>query len=123
MDKIEHVSNQEDNMSNPGMGQESSPTQDDYKVAAQDSDASSPYSTTRQEIKHRKQDDTKMEKMFAALAENTKLQMKQQEERHAKEIADMRQANRDAHDLLTTKTTPPQNIAMNDHSITAHLIQ
>jgi hypothetical protein len=79
MDKIEHVNNQEDNMSNPGMGQESSTTQDNYKVAAQDSDASSPYSTTRQEIKHRKRDDTKMEKMFAALAENTKLQMKQQE--------------------------------------------
>jgi hypothetical protein len=46
--------------------------------------------------------------------------MKQQEERHAKEIADMRQANRDAHDLFTTKTTPPQNITMNDHRITAH---
>jgi hypothetical protein len=120
MDKIVHVNNQKDNMSNPGMGQESSPAQDDHKVAAQDSDASSPYSTTRKESEHRKRDDTKMEKMFAALAENTKLQMKQQEERHAKEIADMRQANRDAHDLFTTKTTPPQNITINDHHITAH---
>jgi hypothetical protein len=61
-----------------------------------------------------------MERMFAALAENTKLQMKQQEERHAKEIADMRQANHDTHDLFTTKTTTPQNITMNDHRITAH---
>jgi hypothetical protein len=61
-----------------------------------------------------------MEKMFAALAENTTLQMRQQEERHAKEIVEMRQANRDAHDLFTTKTTPPQNITMNDHHITAH---
>jgi hypothetical protein len=61
-----------------------------------------------------------MEKMFAASADNTKLQLKQQEERHAKEIADMRQANRDAHDLFTTKTTPPQTITMNDHRITTH---
>jgi hypothetical protein len=120
MDKIEHVKNQEDNMSNPGTGQESSPTQDDHKLAAQDSDASSPYSTNRKEIEHRKRDDTKMEKMCAALADNTKLQMKQQGERHAKEIADMRQANRDTHDLFTTKKTPPQNITMNDHRITAH---
>jgi hypothetical protein len=114
MDKIEHINNQEYNMSNSGMGQEASPTQDDHKMAAQDSVASSPYSTNR------KRDDTKMEKIFAALAENTKLQMKQQEERHAKEISDMRQANRDAHDLFTTKTTPPQNITMNDHRLTAH---
>jgi hypothetical protein len=103
MDKIESIHNKKDNMSNPGMGQESSPAQDVHKLRAQYSDASSPYSTTRREIKHRKRDDTKMEKMFAALSENTKLQMKQQEERHAKEIADMIQAYRDAHDLLTTK--------------------
>jgi hypothetical protein len=61
--------------------------------------------------------------MFAALAENNKLQIKQQEERHAKEIADMRQANRNAHYMFTTKTTPPQNITMSDHRITAILIQ
>jgi hypothetical protein len=120
MDKIYDVNNQGDNMSNPRIGQESSPTQDDHNVAAQYLDASSPYSTTRQEIEHRKRDDTKMEKMFADLADNTKLQMKQQEERNAKEIADTRQANRDAHDLFTTKTTAPQNITMSDHRITAH---
>jgi hypothetical protein len=71
MDKIEHVNNQGDNISNPRMGQESSTTQDDHMVAAQDSDESSPYSTTRQEIEHRKRDDTKMEHIFAALADNT----------------------------------------------------
>jgi hypothetical protein len=65
-------------MSNPRMEQESSPTQDDRKVAAQDSDASSPSSTTGQEIKHRQRDDKMMEKMFAALANNTKLQLKKQ---------------------------------------------
>jgi hypothetical protein len=61
-----------------------------------------------------------MEKIFAALAANTKLQLKQQEEKHAKEIADNRQANRDTHDLLTTKAIPPQIITLNDHRITAH---
>jgi hypothetical protein len=85
------------------MGEESSPTQDDHKEAAQDSDASSPYSTTRQKIKHRQRDDAKMEKMFAALADNTKLQLKQQEERHAKETADTRQANRDGCELPTRR--------------------
>jgi hypothetical protein len=77
-------------------------------MAAQDSDASSPHSTNRNEIEHRTRDNTKMERMFAALAENTKLQMKQQEERDAKEIADMRQANRNTHELFTTKKTTPQ---------------
>jgi hypothetical protein len=120
MDIIEHVNHQEDNISKPRMGQESSPTQDDQKMAAQDSDASSPHSKNRKEIEHRKRDNTKIERMFAALSENTKLQMKQQEERHAKAIADMRQANRDLHNLFTTKTTTPQNITMNDHRITAH---
>jgi hypothetical protein len=47
MDKILHIHNQKDNISNPGMGQEPSPAQDDHKLAAQNSDASSPYSTTR----------------------------------------------------------------------------
>jgi hypothetical protein len=61
-----------------------------------------------------------MKKMFAALANNTKLQLKQQEEGHAKGIADMRQVNRDTHNLFTTKTIPPQTNTMNDHRITAH---
>jgi hypothetical protein len=61
-----------------------------------------------------------MENMFAALDNNTKLQLKQQEERHSKEIADMRQVNRDTHNLFTTKIIPPQTITMNDHRITAH---
>jgi hypothetical protein len=32
----------------------------------------------------------------------------------------MRQANRDTHNLFTTKTTTPQKITMNDHRMTAH---
>jgi hypothetical protein len=74
----------------PQDGNELSPTQSDLKEAAQDSNASSPSTTTRQKISHRQRDDEKMKKMFDALANNTKLQLKQQEERHAKEIADMR---------------------------------
>jgi hypothetical protein len=42
MEKSEHVNNTEDTMTNPKMGEESSPTQNDRKEAAQDSDASSP---------------------------------------------------------------------------------
>jgi hypothetical protein len=78
----------------PTLGQDSSPNEEDRKMAAQVSDKS------------------KMERMFAQLAENTKIQMKQQEERHAKEIADMKQANRDTHDLFTNKTTTPNTITI-----------
>jgi hypothetical protein len=55
-------------------------------MAAQDSDASSPHSTNRNEIENQTRDDTKMERMFASLAENTKLQMKQQEEYMQKKL-------------------------------------
>jgi hypothetical protein len=58
--------------------------------------------------------------MFDALANNTKLQLKQQEERHAKDITDMIQVNRDTHNLFTTKAIPSQTNTMNDHHITAH---
>jgi hypothetical protein len=119
MDIIEHVQHQGDNISKSGIGQKSSPTQEDQNMAAQDSYTSSPHSTNRHKIEHRKRDNIKMETMFAALAENTKLQMKQQEEMHAKEIADMRQENHDTHNLFTTKTTTPQTITMNYHRITA----
>jgi hypothetical protein len=121
VDKFEHGNtNTEDTLTSPKMGDDSSPNQSDRKEAAQDSDASSPSTTTRQKISHRQRDDAKMKKMFAALAKNTKLQLKQQEERNTKEIADMRQVNRDTHNLFTTKTIPPQTITMNDHRITAH---
>jgi hypothetical protein len=36
-----------------------------------------------------------MKKMFVDLANSTKHQLKEQEARHAKEIADMRRVNRD----------------------------
>jgi hypothetical protein len=120
VDKFEHGHNMEDTLTSPKMGNESSPDKSDSKEAAQYSGASSPSMTTRQKTSHRQRDDAKMKKMFAALANNTKLQLNQQEERHAKEIADMRQVNRDTHNLFTTKTIPQQTITMNDHRITAH---
>jgi hypothetical protein len=61
-----------------------------------------------------------MNKMFVNLANSTKHQLKEQEARHAKEIADMRRVNRDTQNMLTTKTIPSQTITMNDHRITAH---
>jgi hypothetical protein len=76
MDIIEHVK-QGHNITTPAIGQESSPTQEEQKMAAQDSDASSPHSTNRNESEHRTRDNTKMERMFAQLAENIKIQMKQ----------------------------------------------
>jgi hypothetical protein len=83
METSEHIT-QGHNARTPAIGQESSPTQKDQKIAAQDSDASSPHSTNQTENEHRTRDNSKMERMFAQLAENTKIQMKQQEERHAK---------------------------------------
>jgi hypothetical protein len=120
MDKLEQEHNTEGTLTSPKTGDDSSPNQSNRNEAAEDSDARSPSTMTRQKIPHRQRDDENMEKMFAALADNTKLQLKQQEERHAKEIADTRQASRDTHDLFTTKTIPPQTITMNDHCITAH---
>jgi hypothetical protein len=103
IDKVDRARKQQgNNTPTPTIGQDSSPTQEDRKMAAQESDNS------------------KMERMLSQLAENTNIQMKQQEERHAKEIADIKQANRDTHDLFTTKTSTPNTKAVNDHRITAH---
>jgi hypothetical protein len=61
-----------------------------------------------------------MKKMCVNLANSTKHQLKEQEARHAKEIADMRRVNRDTQNLLATKKIPSQTITMNNHHITAH---
>jgi hypothetical protein len=52
------------------------------------------------------------------LADKTQKQFREQGEKHAMEIAAMKQANLDTHNLLTSKTTPDQT--MNDHRETAH---
>jgi hypothetical protein len=59
-----------------------------------------------------------MKKIFATLAENTQKQLREQEEKHAMEIAAMKRANLDTQHILTTKTKPVQT--MNDHRTTAH---
>jgi hypothetical protein len=122
VDNIEHGNNNtEDTLTSPKMRDESSPDKRDCKEAAhEDSDASSPSPKTWQKTSHRQRDDAKMQIFFASLANNTKLQLKEQEARHAKEIADMRQVNRDTQNILTTKTIPSQTITINDHRITAH---
>jgi hypothetical protein len=79
-DTTEHVQ-QGNNGPTFTSGQGSPPIEEDKKMAAQASDNSA------------------MERMFAKLAENTKIKMKQQEERHAKEIADIKQANRETRSI------------------------
>jgi hypothetical protein len=59
-----------------------------------------------------------MKKLFAALAENTQKQLREQGEKHTMEIVAMKLANLDTHFFLTTKTTPTQT--MNDHRTTDH---
>jgi hypothetical protein len=69
MDKMDRARMQQgNNAPTPTIGQDSYTTQEDRKMAAQESDNS------------------KMERMFAQLAEKTKIQMKQHEERHAKRL-------------------------------------
>jgi hypothetical protein len=59
-----------------------------------------------------------MKKLFADLARDNQKQFKEQEEKHTMEIAALKRANLDTHNLLTTKTTPAQT--MSDHISTAH---
>jgi hypothetical protein len=59
-----------------------------------------------------------MKKRFSTLAGNTQQQLREQGEKHAMEIAAMKQVNLDTNNILTTKTTPAKT--MNYHRITAH---
>jgi hypothetical protein len=59
-----------------------------------------------------------MKRLFATLAGNTQKQLREQGEKHAMEIAAMKRANLDTHNILTTKTTPAHT--MNDHRTSAH---
>jgi hypothetical protein len=60
-----------------------------------------------------------MKKLFASFTENTHKKLREQEEKHAMEIAAMKRANMDTQNLITTKTAPTQT--MNDHRTSAHL--
>jgi hypothetical protein len=92
VDKFEHGNtNTENTLTRPKMRDESSPDKSDCKEPAHtDSDASSPSTKTRQKTSDRQRDDAKMKKLCADLANSTKHQLKEQRERHEKEIADMR---------------------------------
>jgi hypothetical protein len=122
VDKFKHGNtNTEDTLTSPKMRDESSPDKSDCKEAAhEDSDASSPSTKTWQKTSHRQRDDSKMKRLCVDLDNSTNHQLKEQEARHAKEIADMRRVRRDTQNMLTTKTKPSQTITMNDHRITAH---
>jgi hypothetical protein len=80
-----------DTLTSPKMRDESPLDKSDCNEAVHaDSDASSPSTKTWQKTSHRQRDDAKMNNMFIDLANITKHQLKEQEARHAKEIADMR---------------------------------
>jgi hypothetical protein len=59
-----------------------------------------------------------MKKIFASFIQNTQKQLREQEEKHAMEIAAMKRAKMDTQNLLTTKTAPTQT--MNDHRTSTH---
>jgi hypothetical protein len=97
-----------------------SPDNSDSKPEAQpELDTSSPSpAPIRKRLKHQDREAENMKKLFATLADNTKIQLREQEEGHAKEISDVKRANRDTQNLLTTKMIPSQTV--NDHRTTAH---
>jgi hypothetical protein len=68
----------------------------------------------------RTQDDEteKMKKIFTSFTANTQKQLREQAEKHAMEIAAMKQRNMDTQNLLTMKTTQTQTI--NDHRLSSH---
>jgi hypothetical protein len=96
------------------------PNKEDSKPAAQpeneDSSPSPEPNQRRLNKQEHKADNTK--KLFATLAQNTQKQLREQGEKHAMEIAAMKQANLDTQNMLTTKMTPSQT--MNDHRTTAY---
>jgi hypothetical protein len=59
-----------------------------------------------------------MKKLFALFTENTEKQLTEQAERHAIEIAAMKQTSMETQNLLTTKTMPTQPV--NVHRASAH---
>jgi hypothetical protein len=72
----------------------------------------------RERLNKRDHESENIKKLFSNLAKNTQKQLKEQGEKHAMEIAAMKRANLDTHNLLTTNTTPAQT--MKDHRTTAH---
>jgi hypothetical protein len=92
VEKFEHGdTNTEDTLTSPNMRDESSPDKSDCKESAHaDLYAISPSTKTRQKTSNRQREDAKMKNLFADLDNITKHQLKEQQERHAKEIAKTR---------------------------------
>jgi hypothetical protein len=93
---------------------------EDSKPAAQSEAEDSPLSTKqpRNRLRKRYHESETMKKLFADLARDNQKEFKEQEEKHAMEIAALKRANLDTQNLLTTKTTPAQK--MSDHRSTPH---
>jgi hypothetical protein len=96
------------------------PRKEDSKPAAQpeDEDSSPSPEQHRERLRKLYHESEHMKQLFADLAKNTQKQFKEQGEKYAMEIAAMKRANLDTHNILTTKTTPAQT--KNDHRSTAH---
>jgi hypothetical protein len=96
------------------------PIKEDSKPAAQPEDEDSPPSPEqpRERLSKRYHESEQMRQLFVDLSKNTQKQFKEQSEKHAMEIAAMKRANLDIHNILTTKTTPAQT--MSHHISTAH---
>jgi hypothetical protein len=96
------------------------PNKEDIKAAAQpeNEDRSPQPEPDWRRLSKQEHEADHMKKLFAALAENTQKQLREQGEKHAMEITAMKRANLDTKDLLAAKTTPDQK--MNDHRTTAH---
>jgi hypothetical protein len=96
------------------------PNKEDSKPAAkpENEDSSPSPEPNRKIIDKREHEADKIKKLFASFAQSTKKQLKEQGEKHTMEIAAMKRANLDTQNILTTKTTPVQE--MKDHRTTAH---
>jgi hypothetical protein len=92
------------------------PNKQDAKPAAEPEDQATPPSpeTNRRRLRKQEHKTVLMKKLFKTFTENTQTQLREQGEKHAMEIAAMKQATMGTQNLLTTKTTSTQT--MNDHS-------
>jgi hypothetical protein len=87
------------------------PNKEDAKLTVEE-EKQTPPSPERQERCLRKNDDEteKMKKLFTIFAAKTQKQLNEQAERHAIEIAAMKQTSMDTQNLLTTKTIKTQPV-------------
>jgi hypothetical protein len=73
---------------------------------------------SRKRLRKQEHETDHIKTIFSTFTENTQTQLREQEEKRPMEIAAMKRANMDTHNILRTKKTPAQT--MNDHITTAH---